>query len=91
MTIVNKDHIHTTELQDYEEVIILGFVPSIIEYLQILTSMARQTVYGKLHSFFTEEDAPPYSAELIEILEQCGQAVPDGLRDACPASPISDS
>lgn len=76
---INAEHISTADLGIYEIVILSNFVLSIDIYVKVLTRMARHSTRGVLHSFLTEEDAP-LTGSLIEILEQCGQAVPEGLR-----------
>ncbi|KAK3228429.1 hypothetical protein Dsin_000310 [Dipteronia sinensis] len=91
VSMVDKDHIDTTELGEYEVVIIPDFVLSIENYVHILTKMARHTVKGVLHSFFTKEGDAPHAGKLIEILEQCGQAVPEALRDLSLTSTMLES
>ncbi|KAA8534505.1 hypothetical protein F0562_032022 [Nyssa sinensis] len=83
--VIDMEHINTYDLGKFEVVIICDFGPSIDYYIDILTRMARCTVNGKLHSFFTIEDAH-MAGPLIEILEQCGQAVPEPLRKLCHSS-----
>ncbi|ONI21802.1 hypothetical protein PRUPE_2G090100 [Prunus persica] len=79
VSMIDIDQIGTTELGEYEVVIIPDMTLSIEGYVQILTRMARYTVNGVLHSLFTREDAE-LAGPLTKILEQCGQAVPDALR-----------
>lgn len=76
------EHINTSDFRGFELVIISDFVHSIDDYVQILTRMARHTVRGALHSFLTTENATLIE-QLIEILERCGQAVPDAVRNLC--------
>ncbi|KAJ0103067.1 hypothetical protein Patl1_05953 [Pistacia atlantica] len=90
ISIIDEEQISTAELSEYEVVIIPDFVTSIINYVRILTSMARHTVRGVLHSFLTKDDAP-HVGELIEILANCGQTVPEALRDLCLTSPMVES
>lgn len=80
VSVISVENIHTTNIEDYEVVIIPDFVPSIDDYVQILTRMARHTVNGVLQSFFTSDNAM-LAGPLIGILEECGQAVPDSLRN----------
>ncbi|KAH9704365.1 DEAD domain-containing protein [Citrus sinensis] len=72
VSMIDKDHISTAELEEYEVVIVPDFIISMKNYVEILTSMARHTVSGILHSFFTKDDAA-HAGQMIEILEQCGQ------------------
>ncbi|OVA17871.1 DNA/RNA helicase [Macleaya cordata] len=67
------------KMSEFEIVIIVDFPPLIDNYVSILTRMARHTVNGVLHSFFCQGDAQ-LAEPLIEILEQCGQSVPETLR-----------
>jgi hypothetical protein len=52
--------------------------------------MARHTINGVSHSFLTTEDAP-IAGPRIKILEQCGQAVPDALRNLHLTSSMLES
>ncbi|KDP45031.1 hypothetical protein JCGZ_01531 [Jatropha curcas] len=79
VSVINTQDIDTSDLGVYEIVILPNFVLSIDNYIQILTRMARYTIHGILHSLLTEEDAM-LAGPLIEILEQCGQPVPEALR-----------
>ncbi|KAF2286598.1 hypothetical protein GH714_022026 [Hevea brasiliensis] len=79
ISMINAEQISTADLGIYEIVILTNIVLSIDTYVQILTRMARHTTHGVLHSFLTEEDAL-LAGSLVEILEQCGQAVPEALR-----------
>uniref|UniRef100_A0A2K1ZAM0 Uncharacterized protein n=1 Tax=Populus trichocarpa TaxID=3694 RepID=A0A2K1ZAM0_POPTR len=80
----------TTDLAFYETVIFPNFVQSIDNYVQTLTRMARHTINGVSHSFLTTEDAP-IAGPRIKILEQCGQAVPDALRNLHLTSSMLES
>lgn len=82
VSIIDTEHITNTDLGEYGVVIIPDFVLSIDDYLQILSRMARHTINGMLHSFLTKDDAQ-HAGPLIEILEQCGQTVPEVLRSLC--------
>lgn len=73
----------TSDLAFYETVIFPSFV-------QILARMARHTINGVSHSFLTTEDAP-IAGPLNKILEQCGQAVPDALRNLHLTSSMLES
>uniref|UniRef100_A0A6N2MCA6 Uncharacterized protein n=1 Tax=Salix viminalis TaxID=40686 RepID=A0A6N2MCA6_SALVM len=80
VSVINLEHISTTDLAFYETVILPNFVPSIDNYVQVLTRMARHSINGNFHSFLTKEDVP-IARSLWGILEQCGQAVPETLRN----------
>lgn len=80
VSVIDIDQIGTTDFSKYDAVIILDFVLSIDNYVQILTRMARYTVNGVLHSILTDEDAG-IAGPLIEILEKCEQVVPNALRN----------
>lgn len=79
VSIIDVDQISTANLEEYEIVIIPSFVLPIDSYVHVLTRMARHTINGMLHSFVTKENSA-LAGPLIEILEQCGQAVPEALR-----------
>lgn len=80
--LVDIEQLDTTVMRDFETVLLPDFFPSIEIYTQILTSMARKSVHGVLHSFITEKEAASYRAgPLVTILEDCGQNVPDPWRN----------
>ena len=79
VSIIDVDQISTANLEEYEIVIIPSFVFPIDSYVHVLTRMARHTINGMLHSFVTKENSA-LAGPLIEILQQCGQAVPEALR-----------
>ncbi|KAM4071985.1 hypothetical protein ACJW30_11G100500 [Castanea mollissima] len=79
VSMITVDQISTANLEEYEIVIIPSFELPIDSYVHVLTKMARHTVNGVLHSFVTRENSA-LAGPLIEILEQCGQAVPEALR-----------
>ncbi|KAL6980251.1 Hydrolase [Sarracenia purpurea var. burkii] len=83
--VVEAEQVDTSDLAEFEVVIISDFACSIDNYVQILTRMARNTINGVLHSCLTAEDAMLVEP-LIEILEKCGQAVPEALRNLCHSS-----
>ncbi|XP_039067288.1 probable ATP-dependent RNA helicase ddx5 [Hibiscus syriacus] len=80
VSIIDTEHINSTDLGEYGVVIVPDYVPSVDYYVQILTRMARHTVNGILHSFLTKDDAR-HAGPLIGILEQCGLAVPEELKN----------
>lgn len=79
---IDIEQINSIDLGNYESIFILDAFPPIDKYIQILTGMARHTVNGVLHSFITKEEAS-VAGPLVEILEQCGQAVPETVRNLC--------
>ena len=89
MVIVEAEHVNSSDLGEFEVVIISDFVRSIDDYVQTLTKMARYTINGVLHSLLTSEDAI-LAGPLIEILEKCGQAVPKALRNLCHSISMSE-
>lgn len=90
VSVINVECISTTNLAFYETVILPNFVPSIDNYVQILTRMARHSIKGNFHSFLTKEDAL-IARPLMGILEQCGQAVPEALRNLHLTSSVPES
>ncbi|KAK9123985.1 hypothetical protein Sjap_013587 [Stephania japonica] len=68
------------DIGQFEVVILVDFPASIDLYVRILTKMARRSVRGVLHSLLCEEDAP-VAGLLIQILEECGQIVPQTIRE----------
>ncbi|MED6121600.1 hypothetical protein PIB30_031705 [Stylosanthes scabra] len=77
---IDLEHLSTTEIEQYDVVVLPSFVPSMDTYIHILTNMARESVNGVLHSFLTAEDRE-LAGQLIGILEQCEQEVPEALQD----------
>ncbi|XP_020581504.1 ATP-dependent RNA helicase DBP3 [Phalaenopsis equestris] len=80
-TVLIKDlnDLHDLHMDKLEIVIIVDFPSSIMDYIAVLTKVARHTLVGVLHSFFSTVDAP-LAPSLIEVLEQCGQVAPEFLR-----------
>lgn len=85
VSIIDTEQIRSADLEQYEFVVIPSFVLPIESYVQVLTRMARHTINGVLHSFLTKENAV-LARPLAGILEQCGQAVPEALRNLCLTS-----
>ncbi|AEC08147.1 unnamed protein product [Arabidopsis thaliana] len=80
--LIDFEQLDTTVMRDSETVLLPDFFPSIEIYTQILTSMARESAHGVLHSYITEKDAASYQAgPLVNVLENCGQNVPDRWRN----------
>ncbi|XAR52288.1 RNA helicase [Bertholletia excelsa] len=89
VSIIDAKCISTTDLEEFEIVICSDLGHSIDNYIQILTRMARYTVSGVLHSFLTAEDAM-LMGPLVEILEKCGQEVPEALRNLCHSTQVPE-
>ncbi|CAK9313380.1 unnamed protein product [Citrullus colocynthis] len=87
---IGIEQINTTDLGNYESIFILCAFPPIDKYVQILTGMARHTVNGVLHSFISRDEAL-VAGSLVEILEQCGQDVPETVRNLSLAQGSSQS
>ncbi|KAJ0249943.1 DEAD/DEAH box helicase domain-containing protein [Hirschfeldia incana] len=81
--LVDIEQFDSTEMKDFETVLLPDFVPSFQTYVEILTSMARESVRGVLHSFVTEkeEGVSCLAGSLVNVLEDCGQIVPDCWRN----------
>ncbi|CAA7017734.1 unnamed protein product [Microthlaspi erraticum] len=80
--LVDIEQLDTRAMRDFETILLPDFVPSFATYVQILTSMARDSVHGVLHSFLTEKEAAKYPAgPLVNVLEDCGQSVPEVWRN----------
>lgn len=80
VSVIDLEHIFTTDIGVYDVVVLPSFVPSMDSYEHILTKMARQSVNGVLHSYLTKGDTE-LAGPLIKVLEQCGQEVPQTLQD----------
>lgn len=80
VALTDLEHLSTADIGKYDIVILPSFVPSIERYTHILTRMARHSVNGVLHSFLTKADTK-LVGPLLKILDQCGQEVPEALRD----------
>ncbi|XP_022993206.1 ATP-dependent RNA helicase DDX42 [Cucurbita maxima] len=87
---IDIEQINTIDLGNYDSIFILYAFPPIDKYVQILTGMARHTVNGVLHSFITKEEAS-FAGSLVEILEECGQAVPETVRNLSLTKATSQS
>lgn len=80
--LIDIEQFDSTEMKNFETVLLPDFVPSFQTYVEILTSMARDSVRGVLHSFVTEEeDVSGLAGSLVNVLEDCGQCVPDSWRN----------
>lgn len=79
VSVIDINHMDEADLGEFQVIIISDFVPAIDTYVHILTRMARHSVNGVLHSFFTEKDSS-LANSLIDILQQCGEMVPESLK-----------
>ncbi|KAF8045466.1 hypothetical protein N665_4880s0003 [Sinapis alba] len=81
--LIDIEQFDSTEMKAFETVLLPDFVPSFETYIEILTSMARDSVGGVLHSFVTEKegDVSCLAGSLVNVLEDCGQIVPDCWRN----------
>lgn len=78
VTVKDNENVLKSDVEEFEIVMFVD-LPSIEVYVEILTRIARHAVTGVLHSFFCKADAA-LSQPLINVLEQCGQMVPEVLR-----------
>ncbi|XP_042491852.1 probable ATP-dependent RNA helicase ddx5 isoform X2 [Macadamia integrifolia] len=84
ISVTDKEHLWATDIGEFDVIIVIDFFSSMDDYIKILTRMARHTVNGILHSFFSSENTP-LAKPLIELLERCDQTVPIALmRLVCP-------
>ncbi|XP_009106885.1 ATP-dependent RNA helicase DBP3 [Brassica rapa] len=80
--LIDIEQFDSTGMNNFETVLLPDFVPSFQTYVEILTSMARDSVRGVLHSFVTEEeDVSGLAGSLVNVLADCGQCVPDSWRN----------
>ncbi|CAK8571184.1 unnamed protein product [Lathyrus sativus] len=89
VTMIDLEDISTADIGMYDAIVLPSFVPTMDTYEHILTNMARQSVNGILHGFLTKRDTE-YAGPLISILEQCGQEVPETLKDLHKSSNMSE-
>ncbi|KAG2555818.1 DEAD-box ATP-dependent RNA helicase 40-like [Panicum virgatum] len=78
MNVLVKDQetIAMTDIGEFEIVLIVDLPPSVDEYSEILTVVARHVIGGEVHSIFCNTDAPLVKP-LAEVLAKCGQVVPE--------------
>lgn len=79
VSVVTKEEICKVDVGELETIVFVNLPTSIDEYTQVLAGMARHSVRGVLHSFYSKADAS-LAGPLINVLEQCQQVVPDSLR-----------
>lgn len=69
-------------------IVIISDFPSVLQtYIKLLTRMARSSTNGVLYSFCSGIDAP-LAVQLIKLLEQCSQPVPQTLQMLADAASI---
>lgn len=85
VSVIDSEDIDDADLSEVEVVIIYNFDIGIEEYKNILSGMGRYTMKGKLHVILSREDAT-IAAPLAEVLQQCGQQVPEPLKQLCNSS-----
>ena len=78
MNVLVKDQetIAMTDIGEFEIVLIVDLPPSVDEYSEILSDVARHVIGGEVHSIFCNTDAPLVKP-LAEVLAKCGQVVPE--------------
>eukprot|EP01018_Ginkgo_biloba_P015614 Gb_00735 [translate_table: standard] len=74
-------------LGEVQVVLIYDFPSSLQTYNKVLTRMARNSLNGALYSFCSGADAP-LAAQLIQLLEQCSQKVPQTLQMLSDAASV---
>ncbi|XP_031488839.1 ATP-dependent RNA helicase DBP3 [Nymphaea colorata] len=79
VSVVTKEEICKVDVGELETIVFVNLPTSIDEYTQVLAGMARHSVQGVLHSFYSKADAS-LAGPLINVLEQCQQVVPESLR-----------
>ncbi|KAG2313842.1 hypothetical protein Bca52824_016964 [Brassica carinata] len=81
--LIDIEQFDSAEMKAFETVLLPDFVPSFETYVEILTSIARDSVRGVLHSFVTDKevDVSCLAGSLANVLEDCGQIVPDCWRN----------
>lgn len=79
VSVVTKEQICKVDVGELETIAFVDLPTSIDEYTQVLGRMARRSVHGVLHSFYSKADAS-FAGSLINVLEQCQQVVPESLR-----------
>lgn len=80
VVIKDKQSLQLDKIENFEMVLIADFPSSIEEYVEILTSVARHSVTGAVHSLFSQADAH-LAKSLVDVLTGCKQTVPQFLLD----------
>ncbi|XP_039775891.1 probable ATP-dependent RNA helicase ddx5 [Panicum virgatum] len=86
MNVLVKDRetLAMTDIGEFEIVLIVDLPPSVDEYSEILTDVARHVIGGELHSIFCNTDAPLVKP-LAEVLAKCGQVIPEFFKNLEPS------
>ncbi|RLM69793.1 DEAD-box ATP-dependent RNA helicase 40-like [Panicum miliaceum] len=86
MNVLVKDRetMEMTDIGEFEIVLIVDLPPSVDEYSEILSDVARHVIGGEVHSIFCNTDAPLVKP-LAEVLAKCGQAVPEFFKNLEPS------
>lgn len=85
--VTTESQLDGNSLSEVQIVIIYDFPPALQTYRKLLTRMARSSTNGILYSFCSGSDAP-IAAQLIELLEECSQTVPQTLQMLADAASI---
>ncbi|CAN6357619.1 unnamed protein product [Urochloa humidicola] len=75
----DRENLSMTDVEEFETALIVDLPPSIDEYVEILTGVARQTIGGEVHSLFCNTDAR-VAKPLAQLLTNCSQVVPEFLK-----------
>ncbi|CAO2147638.1 unnamed protein product [Urochloa humidicola] len=75
----DRENLSMTDVKEFETVLIVDLPPSVDEYVEILTGVARQTIGGEVHSLFCNTDAR-VAKPLAQLLANCSQVVPEFLK-----------
>ncbi|KAF8706543.1 hypothetical protein HU200_030825 [Digitaria exilis] len=75
----DRENLAMSDVEEFETVLVVDLPPSVDEYVEILTGVARQTIGGEVHSIFSNTDAP-ITKPLAELLANCSQVVPEFLK-----------
>ncbi|XP_062202339.1 DEAD-box ATP-dependent RNA helicase 52B-like [Phragmites australis] len=79
----DRENIVMTDVEEFELLLVVDLPPSVDEYVEILTGIARHAVAGEVHSIFCNADAP-IAKPLAEVLSKCCQVVPEFLKNLEP-------
>ncbi|OEL31803.1 hypothetical protein BAE44_0007186 [Dichanthelium oligosanthes] len=81
MNVLVKDweNVAMTDVEEFENVLVVDLPPSVDEYAEILTRTAYHVVVGEVHSIFCNTDAS-LAKPLAELLADCSQVVPEFLK-----------
>lgn len=79
----------TTDVEEFEIVLVASLPPSFEDYVEVLTRTARHVVAGEVHVMFSNTDAA-LAKPLSDVLASCGQKVPELLTKLTKIAPDSD-